>query len=162
MQEALSEQIVRSLDALNEVKNHLVEAFFLGFYGAPFVQASVGLRTVRPYAKPKAERDVQIEQERKKRLLALQSKVEEGGLAEATVRGVLYVMRGEGGIDEREFACLQDCKPNPALCQTLGMQVIWPSRGSNICCFFWMKNARCARSPICSTAPEAKKKKPSR
>lgn len=106
MQEAFSDQVVRTLDAINDVKNHLVEAMFLTIYGSPFVQASVGLRTVRPYAKPKAERDVQIEQERNKRLLSLQSKVEEGGLAEATVRGVLYIMRGEGSIDEREFRML--------------------------------------------------------
>lgn len=106
MQEAFSDQIIRALDGINELKNGLVEATFLNFYGSPLIQACVGLRTVRPYAKPKAERDVQIEQERNRSLLSLMSKVEEGGLAEATVRGLLYVARGDTAIDEREFRML--------------------------------------------------------
>lgn len=105
-QEALSNQIVQVLDAVNEAKNQLVEATFLNVYGAPLVQACVGLRTLRPYGKPRAERDVQIEQERSKQLLKLAGQVEEGGLAEAMIRGLLYVIRAQGSIDEREYRML--------------------------------------------------------
>ncbi len=120
MQSVFSDQIVRALDSLNEVKNGLVEAAFLNFYGSPLIQASLGLRTVRPYAKPKASRDVQLEQERKMKLLALQSKVEEGGLPEATLRGILYVMRAEGAVDEREFRMLGRLQKETSLLPALG------------------------------------------
>lgn len=115
MQEAFSKQIIQTLDALNETKNSLVESLFLQLYGSPIVQASVGLRTVRPYAKPKAERDVQLEQERARQLLKLTGQVEDGGLAEAVIRGLLYVVRAEKKIDEREYRMLSQLQKETKL-----------------------------------------------
>lgn len=106
MQENFSHNIVRTLDAWNESKNKLVEALFMQLYGSPLLQAMVGLRTVRPYAKPSADRDVQLEQERNRRLLKTLIQIETGGLAEAMIRGLLYVSRAGHSVDEREYKML--------------------------------------------------------
>lgn len=83
MQEKMSVFIVHRLDAYNEHKKHDGRKdLFTHIYGSPLVQAAIGLRTVRPYAKPSAARDVEVENERNQRLLKLMTQVETGGLAE--------------------------------------------------------------------------------
>ena len=106
MQEMISDQIVLVLDTFNENRNKLVEEMFMNIYGSPLLQAMVGLRTVRPYAKPAAERDIEIEQERNRRLLKIMMQIEAGGLAEAMTRGLLYVSRAGQSVDEREYKML--------------------------------------------------------
>lgn len=105
-QEELSQVIISTLDKMNDFKNAAVEALFMGIYGSPLVQAMIGLKTVRPYAKPALYRDVMIESERNRRLLRLLAQIEDGGLIEATVRGLLYVGRGDRAVDEREYRML--------------------------------------------------------
>lgn len=115
MQEQLSDLIVETLNAWNEQKNQLVETLFMTIYGQPLIQAMVGLKTVRPYAKPSAARDVELESERHKRLLKLMTQIEEGGLAEATVRGLLYVSRADRAVDEREYNLLSYMRERSAI-----------------------------------------------
>lgn len=106
LQENISARIVETLDLFGKLSAAVMETAFLQIYGSPFVQASVGLRTVRPFAKPLPDRDVQLEEDRNERLAKLRERIEEGGLAEATVRGLLYVTRAESAIDERAFRML--------------------------------------------------------
>lgn len=106
IQEATSNNIVNVFDAFNEAKNKFVETSFMNIYGSPLVQALVGLRTVRPYAKPAAARDVELEQERNRRLLHMMQQIESGSLAEAMIRGLLYISRAGNAVDEREFTQL--------------------------------------------------------
>jgi len=106
-QQKMSDQIVKFWDDYNDRKNKLVEEMFMQLYGSPLVQAAIGLRTVRPYAKPTIERDVELENERNRRLLKLMIQMDNGGLAEAMIRGLLYVSRADHAIDEREYKMLQ-------------------------------------------------------
>ncbi len=105
-QTLFSKSVESFFDALGAFGATLVENAFILFYGAPLVQAGLGLRTVRPYAKPPPGRDVQLEEERQDRLKALLERIEEGGLAEAALRGLLYVVRAANVIDERAFRTL--------------------------------------------------------
>jgi len=107
MQQAVSDQIIRTLDDYNDRKNNMIETMFMHIYGSPLLQAAVGMRTVRPYAKPALERDVELETERNRRLLKLMIQMDNGGLAEAMIRGLLYVSRADHAVDEREYTMLQ-------------------------------------------------------
>ena len=42
-QEAISKQIIEALDLYRDMRNQMVEAFFMNFYGAKPLQAMVGL-----------------------------------------------------------------------------------------------------------------------
>lgn len=107
MQERISHQIVSFWDVYRDVRDSSIESFFMAFFGSPLLQASVGLRTLRPYMKEGAARDVQREKEITKRLQELQTHFAEGGLAEALVRSLIYISKGSRGLDEREFAILR-------------------------------------------------------
>ncbi|MDD3182623.1 MAG: DUF3141 domain-containing protein, partial [Alphaproteobacteria bacterium] len=106
MQQTASNIIVQTLNDMNERKNEAIEALFLSVYGSPLIQAMVGLKTIKPYAKPSVERDIEVENERQRRLLKLMTQIEEGSLVEATIRGLLYVSRADGAVDEREYNLL--------------------------------------------------------
>lgn len=106
LQEQLSDRIVEILNGWNEQKNRTVEALFMTLYGSPLIQAMVGLKTLRPYAKPAIQRDVEIETERNRRLLKLMTQIEDGGLVEATIRGLIYVGRADLAVDERAYNLL--------------------------------------------------------
>lgn len=110
LQEMISDNFAAMLDTQNEIKNKAVESFFLNFYGSPLIQSLVGLRTVRPYAKPAATRDVELEQERNRRLLRMMMQIEDGGLAEAMIRGLLYISRAGSAVDEREYRLLSNLR----------------------------------------------------
>ncbi len=106
IQEAVSDQIVKVLTEQNDKKSAMIETLFMNIYGSPLLQAMVGLRTIRPYAKPSIERSIEIEQQRTRNLLKIITQIESGGLAEAMIRGLLYVSRAGHAVDEREYKML--------------------------------------------------------
>ena len=106
VQELVSENIVAAWDAYKDLRDSSLERFFFEFYGSKFIQSALGLRKGDIYSKS-AGRDVDRErgiQIRMQKLLKLATK---GGLPEALARALLYVVRGGGGFDEREFAMLK-------------------------------------------------------
>jgi len=105
-QEKISEQIVRSLDVWRESQEKLSEQMFLAIYGMPALQAAVGIepdagRPRRPGKSPLHRELVE------KRIAELKSRINEGGLQECTVRGLIYVGAARGYIDERGVAELR-------------------------------------------------------
>jgi hypothetical protein len=105
-QEKISEQIVRSLDVWRETQEKLSEQMFLAIYGMPALQAAVGIepdagRPRRPGKSPLHRELVE------KRIAELKSRINEGGLQECTVRGLIYVGAARGYIDERGVAELR-------------------------------------------------------
>lgn len=96
-----SSWIVSNLEMFARTRDAMMEATFLGFYGSPFLQAALGLnaehtdaRRVRPDV---ARADTRAE---------LEADMVRGSLLEASLRALLYVMRG-GGADERQFNALE-------------------------------------------------------
>jgi hypothetical protein len=107
VQEKVSKQIVNFWDAYQKLRDMAVENFFMTYYGSPVVQAAIGLRTVRPYAKEWAGRDLEREREIEKRLRDLTHKMREGGIAEALIRALIYVAHANEAMDEREYAMIR-------------------------------------------------------
>jgi pimeloyl-ACP methyl ester carboxylesterase len=105
-QEQLSKQIVRALDSWRDSQEALSEAIFLGVYGSPALQAAVG---IDPNSVPSRRREMSAEHRAmlEKRITELKSKIGEGGLREAGIRGLLYVGSARGMVDERSLEALR-------------------------------------------------------
>jgi len=106
IQGLVSDNIVAVWDAYKDLRDSSVERFFFEFYGSKFVQSALGLRRSDVYSKS-AGRDVDRERGIERRMHKLLKLATRGGLPEALARALLYVVRGGGGFDEREFAMLK-------------------------------------------------------
>ncbi|MGZ6079355.1 MAG: DUF3141 domain-containing protein [Myxococcaceae bacterium] len=103
LEKAASSFIVSSLDAAGAARDTLTEAIFLGVYGLPVVQALVGLGP-ETGAEHRIERDLVREADAAKERAELEARYEVGGVAEAAVRALVYVVKAEGSADERGFS----------------------------------------------------------
>jgi Protein of unknown function (DUF3141) len=107
MQENASRQIVAALDAWRDASESLAERTFLAVYGAPTLQAAVGVdpaatRPLRKAAKNPLHRELL-----RKRIAELKSGVPVGGLRAAVIRGLLYAGMPRAAIDERGAEALR-------------------------------------------------------
>jgi hypothetical protein len=111
-QEAISDQIVATLDVYRDVRDRATEALFENFYGSPFLQAMLGMRSDWATARRRIGRDVVREAAVAKSIAELGAQMEHGGLVEAALRAVIYVGLGRPrfGPDERGFAALQQIR----------------------------------------------------
>ncbi len=104
-QEAMSAQIVKSLDAWRETTEKLSEQMFMTVYGSPILQAAVGVNPES--AKPRRPGKSLIHRElMEKRIAELTAKINQGGLVECAVRGLLYAGAPRGAVDERGVEAL--------------------------------------------------------
>jgi pimeloyl-ACP methyl ester carboxylesterase len=106
-QEAVSKQIVASLDAWRDMTEAVSERMFLTIYGLPTLQAAVGIdptdtRPTRKAAKSPLHREL-IES----RIAELRSRIPVGGLRECMMRAILYVGMARGSVDERGAAAIR-------------------------------------------------------
>lgn len=116
MQEMISKQVVSSFDMYRDIRDSLTEHMFFSIYGSPLLQASVGLRNSRPFSKRMARRDVDRERGIQQRIQSLSQMATIGGIREATVRALFYVVRASQGIDERGFRMFRSlCKDSKSL-----------------------------------------------
>jgi pimeloyl-ACP methyl ester carboxylesterase len=114
-QEMISDNIVAVYDAYRDRRDAMTEKTFHEVYGSKLLQAAVGLNSSAEYSK-NVGRDVDRERGIQQRIQGLISLIGVGGLPEALVRGLLYVVRGGNGFDEREFNMLKRlCAMNPTL-----------------------------------------------
>ncbi|MDD3028932.1 MAG: DUF3141 domain-containing protein [Alphaproteobacteria bacterium] len=106
LQEVISSNIVSAWDSYKMVKETFTEYAFFELYGARFLQSALGLRRSDVYSRS-AGRDVDRERGIRRRMQKLMNLADKGGLPEALARAILYVVRGGGGFDEREFKMLE-------------------------------------------------------
>jgi hypothetical protein len=108
-QEKVSEQIVGTLNALQQSIEKASEAMFLAIYGSPVLQAAVGVdpESARPRRPGKSLMHRELLQ---KRIAELKSKIDQGGLQEGTVRALIYVGLARGYVDERGVAALRQIR----------------------------------------------------
>ena len=105
-QERLSKQIVSALDGWRASQEALSEAIFLAVYGSPALQAAVGVdRDFTPSRK--LEMSSQYRELLQARIAELKSRIGQGGLREAVIRGLLYVGMTRGMVDERSLEALR-------------------------------------------------------
>jgi hypothetical protein len=105
LQTQVSDQITAALDAYRVARDQLEEQTFFGFYGSPFVQALLGLDAgseVRPFPGTSPEKLAAREAQAD----AYAAKLRMGGLDEALIRAVLYVIATERAIDQRSALAL--------------------------------------------------------
>jgi hypothetical protein len=105
-QEKASKQIVGALDAWRDSQEALSEAIFLAVYGSPALQVAVG---IDPKSMPsrKLEMSPQHRELLQARIAELKSRISQGGLREAVIRGLLYVGMTRGMVDERSLEALR-------------------------------------------------------
>jgi tellurite resistance protein len=109
-EQAVSQQIVKSLDLYRDMRDRAQELLFKAIYNSPLVEALAGLRA--PYGdarKPRA-RDEQAEKLLAARIEAIRSREEQGGFGEAVLRIMLAVAQAEHMFDARGFRLAQRIK----------------------------------------------------
>jgi Protein of unknown function (DUF3141) len=106
MQETASRNIVAALDGWRQFAETMAERTFLTVYGAPTLQAAVGVnpegtQPLRRAAKSPLHRELL-----QKRIAELKAAIPTGGTRAAVIRGLLYSGMARGAIDERGFEAL--------------------------------------------------------
>lgn len=109
LQEQLSKQIVHALDGWRDFQEAASEATFLAVYGSPALQAAVG---IDPQSAPSRRQEMSAAHHDmlQKRIAELKSRIDEGGLREAAIRGLLYVGSARGMVDERSLQALRNVR----------------------------------------------------
>ena len=101
LEKMTSSWIVTNLEIFAKMREAAVEATFLDVYGSPVLQAAVGVKAERQ----ESER-VSHNANAETRRAELVADMTRGGFLEASLRALLYVLRG-GGADERQFNALE-------------------------------------------------------
>jgi hypothetical protein len=96
----MSEAIVAGLDAFRDMRDRMVEQAFFAIYGAPALQAALGLSAGERGREPPPV-GPQRRAERERRLAALRESMSRGGFDEALTRAVLFVISAERTLDDR-------------------------------------------------------------
>jgi hypothetical protein len=102
-QEQVSSQIVAAFDAWRDWRDTMIEHTFLWVYGAPGLQAAVGIDPASTEPLRRAPMSPFHGELLRLRTAELKSRVKDGGLREAVIRSALYVGMGRDSIDERGF-----------------------------------------------------------
>jgi hypothetical protein len=113
-QAALSQQIVDGFEAWRRGAERLAEDSFHAIYGAPALQAALGIDTGSTEPPRKAAKSKLHEAFVERRTEELKAGMTRGGVAEALVRALLHVGMARGAVDERGFAAitrLRDANP---------------------------------------------------
>ncbi|RCW87116.1 DUF3141 domain-containing protein [Paracoccus lutimaris] len=98
----VSSWVINGLEVVGKAREVWAETLFHSVYGSPVLQAAVGLKSdVAQKANRASGALHQIASPAE-----LDEELGQGGLPEAGMRALLYVMRG-GGIDERQFNALE-------------------------------------------------------
>jgi len=108
MERAVSDGIVKTLDALTDARDAMVEQIFMTTYGSPILQALVGLRADGVETRRRTERELTRQAAIQRKRLELDGRIERGSPIEAAVRAMIYVRRPEQTVDERGFTILKE------------------------------------------------------
>ncbi len=106
-QEDASRQIVAALDAWRDMSETFAERTFMTVYGSPALQAAVGIDPSGTRPLRKAPRNLLHQELLQRRIAELRSRIPNGGLREAVIRGLLYAGMTRAAIDERGFEAVR-------------------------------------------------------
>jgi pimeloyl-ACP methyl ester carboxylesterase len=116
-QESVSKAAVENLDRWRDLRDAWCERVFFAIYGSPVLQAAIGLSDEparRKHAVEPRHRAI-VEQ-----LIAdLKARMAQGGIREAAIRAMIYLMLGEGVADERTFSVVRQLRSEHAADMTL-------------------------------------------
>jgi hypothetical protein len=103
MQEAVSRQIVAGLDTWREASEAMAERMFFAIYSSPTLQAAVGVDPNETAPLRRAAKSALHQELADRRIADLKSRIGDGGIREAVIRGLLFAGMGRAGVDERGF-----------------------------------------------------------
>ena len=106
-QEQVSQQIVDGLEAWRKAMEKASEETFLAVYGAPPLQAALGIDTSSRRPPRKAARSLLHAALVEERSAELRRALGRGGLREALARALLYVGMARNVVDERGFEAIR-------------------------------------------------------
>jgi hypothetical protein len=106
-QEAISQQIVQTLDAVGETRDQACERIFLAAYDSPMLQALTGLKASDESPRRRPGDDADHMSAVAHRIADLKARMGDGGVREAAIRALIYVRMPEGVADERGLELLR-------------------------------------------------------
>src|SRR5262249_11201853 len=107
VQQGMSQQIVAVLDTWRDLRDRFGELMFLSVYGSPAPHAAIGVDPAASGPFRKAGKDPAHRELLRARIAELKSHIEQGGLRECVIRGLLYVGMARRGADERGLAAIR-------------------------------------------------------
>jgi pimeloyl-ACP methyl ester carboxylesterase len=107
MQQKVSDGIVKSLDALTDARDAMVEGIFMATYGLPLLQALVGLRADGAQTRRHIEREFAREAAIQRKQAELDKQIEQGSPIEAALRAVIYIRQPQQTFAPRSFSILK-------------------------------------------------------
>ncbi|MCL6285766.1 DUF3141 domain-containing protein [Ruegeria sp. 2012CJ41-6] len=103
MQEQVSDGITTALETYGQLRDQAAEAMFMATYSNPLMQAMLGLSASDGPPRPHPGLDPEHRAFVAQRITELTAKMAEGGVKEAAVRALLYVLWPNRAADERRF-----------------------------------------------------------
>jgi len=97
--------IVTNLEIFGKAREAWTEATFHAIYGSPVLQAAVGLKSDHAQSQHRAVGALRHAQSKAE----LEAEMHHGGLLEAGLRALIFVLR-DGGIEERQFNALEQIR----------------------------------------------------
>ena len=107
LQEAASERIIAALDAWRDLRDATSEAAFFAIFGSPILQAAVGIDPHDTRRPRRSGTNPLYQALAKARIAGLKAKIRKGGLAEAAVRTLIYILMPRAAVDERVFQAIR-------------------------------------------------------
>ena len=108
LEQAVSDWIVRCLDAFTDARDAAYEGIFMATYDQPWLQALTGLRADGAQTRRHVERELAREAAVQRTRTELNDRIEQGSAIEAALRALIYVQRPERRIDGRGFTILRE------------------------------------------------------
>jgi hypothetical protein len=101
IQQMISQAVANALDQWRKVRDDACETAFEAIYGSPWLQALVGLKAgyERPHPGVSPEHRDYVAREARR----LHASINEGGVVEAGIRAIGFIIGARGEIDERGF-----------------------------------------------------------
>jgi pimeloyl-ACP methyl ester carboxylesterase len=106
-EETLAGSISATLSAFGAARDAMTEQLFHMNYGSAVLQALVGLDPKGADDDRAPHREVLREQAKGRNREALEQRFGVGGAAEAALRSLAYILKGDGSVDERGYAMLK-------------------------------------------------------
>ncbi len=107
MQENISRQIVSGLDAWREATEALSERIFFAIYSSPTLQAAAGVNPTASAPLRRAAKSILHQELIAAKAADFKSRIPEGGIREAVIRGLLFGGLGRAAVDERGFETMR-------------------------------------------------------
>ncbi len=107
VQEQMSTRIVEALEGWRKMTETMAEETFRIAYGAPALQAALGIDPTSDTPPRKAPKSLLTKTLIEAKTDALRARIAQGGTVEGLVRALLYVGLARGAVDERGFEAIR-------------------------------------------------------